>query len=317
VGDGSLSARPMARVADPLQRMGARITTESGHAPVRVDGGGLRGIRYATPVPSAQVKGAILLAGLAATGETVVVETVRTRDHTERLLTALGAPVVAGEGSVEIAAFQHAGLHGTLPGDPSSAAFLVAAAALTGGDLTVRGVGLNPSRLGFLDVMGRMGVPTEVTVGTQELGEPVGTLRVGPVDRVRPVRVEADELPLVIDEVPVLALMAAHATGRSSFLGAAELRAKESDRLAWVADTIEGLGGSATIEGDELVIGGGGLDGGTVRSGGDHRIAMAAVVGAVGARGPSRVEGVDVADVSFPGFVGALQALEARLEVET
>jgi len=316
VGDASLSSRPMERVAEPLRLMGARIATTSGHAPVRVEGGGLHGIRYSMPIPSAQVKGAILLAGLVASGETIVAETISTRDHTERALSALGAPARVVDGSVRVSAFQHDGFRATVPGDPSSAAFLVAAAALTGGGLTVRGLGLNPSRLGFLGVMERMGIETRFTVTSEELGEPVGDLQVAPGERILPVRVEEAELPIVIDEVPVLALLAAHATGGTTFLGAEELRVKESDRLTRVADAITDLGGIAAVEGDRLVVAGGGLEGGIARSGGDHRIAMAAVVGALGARRPSRVQGIEDADVSFPGFVETLRSLAGRLEVE-
>ncbi len=316
VGDASLSSRPMERVAEPLRLMGARIATTSGHAPVRVEGGGLHGIRYSMPIPSAQVKGAILLAGLVASGETIVAETISTRDHTERALSALGAPARVVDGSVRVSAFQHDGFRATVPGDPSSAAFLVAAAALTGGGLTVRGLGLNPSRLGFLGVMERMGIETRFTVTSEGLGEPVGDLQVAPGERILPVRVEEAELPIVIDEVPVLALLAAHATGGTTFLGAEELRVKESDRLTRVADAITDLGGIAAVEGDRLVVAGGGLEGGIARSGGDHRIAMAAVVGALGARRPSRVQGIEDADVSFPGFVETLRSLAGRLEVE-
>jgi len=316
VGDASLSSRPMERVAEPLRLMGARIATTSGHAPVRVEGGGLHGIRYSIAIPSAQVKAAILLAGVVASGETIVAEAVSTRDHTERALAALGAPSRVVDGFVRVSAFQHDGFRATVPGDPSSAAFLVAAAALTGGGLTVRGLGLNPSRLGFLGVMKRMGIDTQFTVTSEELGEPVGRLGVAPCEAILPVRVEEAELPIVIDEVPVLALLAAHASGGTTFFGAGELRVKESDRLTRVADAIAGLGGTAVVEGDRLVVAGGGLEGGIARSGGDHRIAMAAVVGAMGARRPSRVEGIEDADVSFPGFVEILRSLGGPLEVE-
>jgi 3-phosphoshikimate 1-carboxyvinyltransferase len=314
-GDPSLSARPMERVASPLRTMGADVETTDGHAPVRIHGSAsLTGATFAPEVPSAQVKSAILLAGLAADGATAVREASPTRDHTERALEALGAPVERGDGEVRIRRFQHAAFDGRVPGDPSSAAFLIAAAALTGSSLTITGVGLNPSRLHFLAVMARMGIATRLVVEGSEVGEPVGSIEVEPCDGVRAVRVEAEELPLIIDEVPVLAALAIHAAADSWFLDAAELRVKESDRLGAITRSVRDLGGAAADEGDDLVIAGGGLEGGRTSSGGDHRIAMAMAVAALAARGPSRINGMDAADVSFPGFVATLDRLGARIE---
>jgi 3-phosphoshikimate 1-carboxyvinyltransferase len=316
VGDASLSSRPMERVAEPLRRMGAEVTTDGGHAPIDVRGGSLRGIDYATPVPTAQVKGAVLLAALGAIGTTTVREPSPTRDHTERMLLALGAPLERDGAAVTVAPFQHAGFEGRCPGDPSSAAFLVAAAALTGSAITIEDVGLNPTRTHFLEVMARMGVVVEGALVREEMGEPVGSLRVRRGTRLRPTRVEAAELPALIDEIPVLALLAAHCSGDSWFLGAGELRVKESDRLAGVVAGIRGLGGHAAEEGDDLVVAGGGLDGGTASSAGDHRLAMAFAVGALRAQGPSTVEGADAAEVSFPGFAQTLASLGARVTEE-
>ena len=230
-GDASLSRRPMERVAEPLRRMGADVRTTDGHPPVVVRGGPLRGIEHASEVPSAQVKSAVLLAGLAADGETTVLEPAPTRDHTERALRHLGAPVSTAPGQVSVRAFQHGGFEARVPGDISSAAFLVAAAALTGRALTVEGVGLNPTRTRYLHVLGRMGVRVHLEELEVELGEPVGRLEVEPCEGLTGTTVEADELPLIVDEVPVLALLAAHAGGESRFRGAGELREKESDRL--------------------------------------------------------------------------------------
>jgi len=315
-GDQSLSGRPMERVADPLRRMGADVTIQDGHPPVTIRGSALRGIRFEPDLPSAQVKGAVLLAALAAEGPTTVSERVPTRDHTERLLLALGAPVRPNGPDVILEGpFQHEGFRGAVPGDPSSAAFLLGAAALTGGHLTVLGVGLNPTRLRVLDVFGRMGLEVEVEVEGQEVGEPVGTMRIGPGGVLRPVRVEGSELPLVIDEVPLLAAVAAHADGPSRFEGAGELRVKESDRLAVLAEGIRGLGGEAAEDGDDLVVGGGGLAGGSARSSGDHRMAMAFAVSALAARSPSEIDAVEYAAISFPGFFGLLRSLGADIEV--
>jgi 3-phosphoshikimate 1-carboxyvinyltransferase len=315
-GDASLATRPMERVAAPLRAMGADVTTRDGHPPLRVRGGDLNGIRFESEVPSAQVKGAVLLAALAARGPTNFAEPVPTRDHTERLLGALGAPVRStGAGVVLDGAFQHEGFSGRVPGDPSSAAFLLAAAALTEGDITILDVGLNPTRLRFVDVLRRMGIDVEVEATGEELGEPVGTMRVASRGELRPVHVDAGDLPLVIDEVPVLAAIAAHAVGESRFEGAAELRVKESDRLSGLVEGLRALGGTADEDGDDLVLGGGGLAGGSARSAGDHRMAMAMAVTALVARAPSEIDGVESAAVSFPGFFGLVRALGADVEV--
>jgi len=314
IGDESLSLRPMERIASPLRAMGADVETTEGHPPVSIGGGQLHGIRFEPSVASAQVKSSVLLAGVAADGVTTVIEPAATRDHTERALSALGASVELDGLSVSVRRFQHGGFDARVPGDPSSAAFLIAGAALTGSRLTVRGVGLNPSRLQFLSVMERMGVRTRVEVEGSEVGEPVGSIEVEPSEGVHAVRVEADELPLIIDEVPVLAALAAHASSDSWFIEAAELRVKESDRLGAIATGIRALGGSAAAEGSDLVIAGGGLEGGRADAGGDHRIAMALTIAALGARTPCRIDGVDAADVSFPGFVATLRRAGADLE---
>jgi 3-phosphoshikimate 1-carboxyvinyltransferase len=313
-GDESLSRRPMERVAEPLRAMGAEVATTGGHAPLRIRGGVLTGIEHATPVPTAQVKSAVLLAGLEAEGETVVRESAPTRDHTERALAHLGAPVRLEPGLVGVRAFGVPGFSGTLPGDVSSAAFFIAAAALTGREMTIRDVGLNPTRMAFLDVLARMGVRTRIEVEGSELGEPVGTLDVEACRGLAGTTVEPEELPLVVDEVPVLALLAAHAAGDTWFAGAAELRLKESDRLGGVAEAISSLGGVAGVEGEDLVVGGGGLAGGVADARGDHRMAMATAVGALAARGPVTIEGIEAAEVTFPGFVPALVALGVRVD---
>lgn len=314
-GDASLSLRPMERVAEPLRAMGATVGTSEGHAPVSIEGTALRSVRYRPPVPSAQVKGAILLAALNATGRSTVLEDAPTRDHTERALRALGAPVATQAGSVSVASYQHGGFEGRCPGDPSSAAFLVAAAALTGSELTIQEVGLNPSRTRFLDVMERMNVRVERRITHEEVGEPVGDLWIPACAGITPTRVEADELPLVIDEVPVLALLAAHARGDSWFLAASELRHKESDRLAGVAGGIRDLGGHAAAEGDDLVVAGGGLAGGAADARGDHRMAMAFAISALAATEPCDISGMESAEVSFPGFVPLLRHLGATVEL--
>jgi len=289
-GDASLTVRPMERVADPLRAMGADVRTTYGHAPVVVRGGPLRGIEYRTAVPSAQVKTAVLLAGLAAEGSTTLREPVPTRDHTERALAALGAPVEFEPGLAKVRAFEHEGFAATVPGDVSSAAFLVAAAVLTGGALAIEGVGLNPTRTRFVRVLERMGASIGSRIERVELGEPVGTLEVEPGPRLAGTTIDAGELPLVVDEVPVLAMVAANASGQTRFEGGAELRVKESDRLVGLVDAIRGLGGDAGLEGDDLVVGGGGL-----------------------AAAPVTVAGAEAIETSFPGFATLMNGLGAAI----
>lgn len=312
-GDDSLRTRPMERIAEPLRRMGAEVRTTDGHAPLHIEGAPLKGIDFWLTVPSAQVKSAILLAGVAADGVTTVRDPAATRDHTERALEALGAPVRAEGGAVSVSAFQHEGFTASVPGDVSSAAFLVGSAAVTGGDLTIRRVGLNETRTRFLRVLERMGVGTERRVTGRELGEPVGDLQVRSVGTLVGTTVEPWELPLVIDEVPVLAAVAVHAAGESRFRGGAELRVKESDRLGGLATALRALGGQSVVEGDDLVIAGGGLAGGQTEATGDHRMAMALAVAALAAGGECEIDGMESAEVSFPGFVEALGALGARI----
>jgi 3-phosphoshikimate 1-carboxyvinyltransferase len=314
VGDGSLMLRPMERVAEPLRAMGATIRTTEGHAPLGIDGATLVGIVHESAVPSAQVKAAVLLAGIDAEGETTVRESAATRDHTERALAALGAPVEAGDRAITVRRFRHRGFAGTVPGDVSSAAFLVVAAAISGATVEVEGVGLNPSRTRFLDVLTRMGVAVELDVTGEELGEPVGALRVSGGSGLVGTEIDAEELPLVIDEVPILAVAGCFASGSTSFRGADELRVKESDRIAGLVAGIAGLGGDADGEGGTLLVRGAGLRGGSATSRGDHRLAMALAVGALAAEGPSEIDGIEAASVSFPGFVATLRGLGASVE---
>jgi 3-phosphoshikimate 1-carboxyvinyltransferase len=304
----------MERIAEPLRRMGARVLTHRGRPPLEIEGGPLRGADHELTLPSAQVKSAVLLAGLAAEGRTSVLESAPTRDHTERALKHLGAPISVVDGRIVVERFQHGGFAASVPGDISSAAFLIAAAALTGQELTIDGVGLNPTRTHFLTVMERMGIEVVRTVTGHELGEPLGEVHVAPCEGLQGATVEAAELPLVIDEVPVLAALAVHAAGDTRFVEAGELRVKESDRLEGLAGEIGSLGGRAIVEGDDLVVAGGDLEGGRADARGDHRMAMALVVTALGARSPVEVEGVEAAEISFPGFIETMLSLGARIE---
>jgi 3-phosphoshikimate 1-carboxyvinyltransferase len=313
-GDESLRRRPMERVAQPLRAMGAAVETSDGHAPVTVRGAELSGIAYRTPVPSAQLKSAILLAGCAADGRTEVREVVATRDHTERALAALGGPVGRLHDGVWVSRFEHPGFEATVPGDVSSAAFLIGAAAVTAGRVEILDVGLNPTRTRFLDVLRRMGVEVETVERRLELGEPVGDIVARGPSVLTSTSIAADELPLVIDEVPLLAAVAAHAHGATRFTGAGELRVKESDRLSGLASSLRAIGAHADVEGDDLVVTGGAVGGGSTSSGGDHRIAMAIAIAGVAAAGDVTVEDAEAADVSFPGFARALRACGAAVE---
>jgi 3-phosphoshikimate 1-carboxyvinyltransferase len=312
-GDESLRRRPMRRIVDPLRAMGATLMgrAQGGFPPLAIQGGGLRGIAWASPVASAQVKSAILLAGLQATGETTVTEPLVSRDHTERMLTAFGlAPRRDGVRVTVPGGKALTATDLTVPGDLSSAAFfLVAAAGRTGGEVCVRDVGVNPTRTGLLEVLEGMGAGIRRERVRLEAGEPVADLVVSG-GRLRAARVEAALIPRLIDEVPVLAVAAALADGDTVITGAAELRVKEVDRLAAVAEEMGRLGAAISVTSDSLRIHGGArLRGAVVSSRGDHRMAMSLAVAALFAEGETVIRDVACVDTSFPGF--------ARLLAET
>jgi 3-phosphoshikimate 1-carboxyvinyltransferase len=309
-GDASLRRRPMGRVIEPLSRMGARLDAPGGRPPLTVTGGPLRGIDYQTPVPSAQVKSAVLLAGLHASGRTLVLEAAPTRDHTERALGAFGAEVKYGPGwaSVEPARGLRA-LTARVPGDPSAAAcWAVAAAALPGSEVEIAGVGLNPTRLAFLDVLARAGARVGTDVDAFEAGEPIGRIRVAHGGLV-PVTIGPDEVPGLIDELPVLAALGTFG-GAVSVSGAAELRVKESDRITALVAGLRSLGADAEERPDGFVVSGRGrLRGGRADAADDHRLAMAFALAALGADAECAITGAGAVDVSYPGFFGTLRSL--------
>ena len=317
IGDESLSRRPMERVARPLRQMGADIQTRNGTPPVRIAGGGnLQGIRFAMPVASAQVKSAVLLAGLYATGETTVTEPAVTRDHTERMLVRLGCPVhrsgpaVTVTGGARLTAARI-----DVPGDLSSAAFMVLAGCLaTAGELIIERVGLNPTRSGILRILALMGANLRVEMAPDDGGEPVGRLVVRPA-RLRGVEIPPELVPLAIDEFPVIFVAAALAAGETVIRGAEELRHKESDRIRVMADGLRTLG----IDVDELPDGaricGGRLQGGSIDSGGDHRVAMSFAVGASRAAGPVTILNTANVATSYPGFVAQARAIGLDIRV--
>jgi 3-phosphoshikimate 1-carboxyvinyltransferase len=316
-GDESLSRRPHERVAEPLRQMGARVETTNGGAPVLVEGGRLRAIRYELPVASAQVKSAVLLAGLFADGgPTTVVERVPTRDHTERLLRELGVGVTRRGADVTVSRVERlAPFSVDIAGDFSSAApFVLAATLLHGSELLVEGVNVNPLRTGFLDVLERMGANIAVfnrrTVG----GEPVADLQVRPAELVATV-VRAREVPALIDELPLFALAAGMARGESLVRGARELRAKETDRIETVTNALRALGVRVTARDDGLGVRGVPTrpkGGGVVEAAGDHRIAMLGAIGGIVSREGARIEGAESVSVSFPGFFDLLDSVTQR-----
>lgn len=320
VGDASLSARPMGRIAEPLVGMGASIETDDGHLPLRIQGRVLRPTTYRLPVASAQVKSAILLAGLYATGgETTVVEPAPTRDHTERLLATAGARVTRRSESATVWPAERLSLGEVdVPGDFSSAApFVVAATLVPGSELHVHGVNLNPRRTGLLDILERMGARITVYNRREIGGEPGGDLEVHAAELVG-TTVGPDEVPLAIDELPLFALAAACARGRSTLHGAAELRAKESDRIEATVDVLRALGVRARATGDGLDVTGvpARPRGGRVASRGDHRIAMLGAVAGLASREGVTIEDADAVSVSFPGFFEMLDELRSTSAVE-
>ncbi len=306
-GDGSLSARPMRRVAEPLRQMGAQVELADGsHAPIVVSGGTLKGITYALPVPSAQVKSAVLLAGLQAEGRTTVLESHPSRDHTERLLRWLGAPVEVTDKEVAISGsgdlFSRPGFELEVPGDVSSAAFLLVAACLCNkGSIVVERVGVNPTRTGILDVLTAMGAHVELSV-EERLPEPVGSVAAWP-SSLAGTAVTGEMVPRLVDELPLVALAATQAEGTTVVEGAAELRLKESDRIAVLAQGLRTLGASIEEQPDGFVIEGPtSLRGGIVDAAGDHRMALTfAVAGLIG-EGPVAVKGWECASISYPSF---------------
>lgn len=316
-GDESLRRRPMERVAGPLRDMGATIETCNGRPPLKIAGQGrLNAIDYSLPVASAQVKSAILLAGLSAEGRTAVRQPAVCRDHTERLLESLGCVVERGDwGAAVVGPARPAGGQVIVPGDFSSAAFFIVAGLLAGGDdpLELQAVGMNPTRTGLLDILRMMGGRIEAVRPREECGEPVADLRVWRGDLVG-VDVPPELVPLAIDELPALFVAAAYARGETRVTGAEELRVKESDRIAVMARGLAAVGVKVSERPDGLLIRGGGMAGGVVDSGGDHRVAMSFAIGATRAARP--IEILDVANVatSFPGFEHAAARLGLAIE---
>jgi 3-phosphoshikimate 1-carboxyvinyltransferase len=312
-GDASLQRRPMQRIIVPLERMGARIRSTGGRPPLAIEGSArLTAIDFEPEVPSAQVKSAVLLAGLHADGITRVVESLPTRDHTERALEAFGVEVLRAGTAVAVRGGQRlAGRIVQVPGDISSAAFwMVAAAALPDSEVRIEDVGLNPTRTAIIGVLRRFGAAIEVEAGRATAGEAMGDVTVRHRDLVS-VEVTPDEVPGVIDELPVLAALATHG-GELRVTGAAELRVKESDRIAALAEGLRRMGADIEEAPDGFhVRGGERLRGGEVDAQNDHRLAMAFAIAALGTTGPTMIYDAGAAAVSYPEFFSVLESLRA------
>jgi 3-phosphoshikimate 1-carboxyvinyltransferase len=315
-GDESLSGRPMKRIAEPLCRLGAEVETTDGHAPLVIRGSrALQGAELEPEVPSAQVKSAILLAGLNAAGATTVVERIPTRDHTELMLEAAGARVRRSGTSVTVEPARELRVGEVMvPGDFSSAApLLVAAALIAGSDITIHDLGVNPRRTGLLDVLERMGARVSVFNRRRAGREPVASVQVQPGELVA-TEVTGDEVPAMIDELPLVALLASHARGETVVHGAAELRVKETDRIEAVTDGLRAVGARIRSRKDGWTVTGvpTRLKGGKVDARGDHRIAMLAAVAGLASREGVAIEGADTAAISFPGFYDLLEGVVRR-----
>ena len=316
VGDESLSRRPMERVRKPLEAMGARLTLTAGHAPLVIEGGGLHAIDYTTPVPSAQIKSCILLAGLQTVGTTTVHEAVRTRDHSELALRAFGARLTRTVDSVSIEGMQrlHA-IEAAVPGDISSAAFFLCAAALfPGSSLVLEGLGMNPTRASLLDVLTSLGARINVLDLEEKNAELVGTVQVSaPDEGLGTTKIDGALAAQLIDELPVLAAIGPYTSGGIRIRDAKELRVKESDRIALMVKNLRAMGAEVEEFEDGLdVPGGQKLHGATIDSGNDHRIAMAFSVAALRAEGETLIKGADSAAISFPEFFDLLELVAER-----
>lgn len=316
VGDASLSRRPMERIRKPLEAMGARLTLTEGHAPLSIEGGALTALDYTTPVPSAQVKTCVLLAGLQTAGTTTVHEALRTRDHSELALRAFGAKLERTQNSVSISGPQslHA-IEAAVPGDISSAAFFLCAAALfPGSNLVIDALGLNPTRASLLDALTALGLKISVLNLEEKNAELVGMVQASaPAEGIGSTTISGALAAQLIDELPVLAAIAPYSRGGIRIRDARELRVKESDRIALTVKNLRAMGAEVEEFEDGLdVPGGQTLHGATIDSGSDHRIAMAFSVAALRASGETLIQGAESANISFPEFFDLLDQIAAR-----
>lgn len=312
-GDESLRERPMRRIADPLSQMGASVeTTSAGTAPLTISGGDLRPLAYQSPVASAQVKSAVLLAGLQTDGQTSVTEPYRSRDHTERMLTSMGAQLTVSGTTVAVTGGSLRPLTMRIPGDMSSAApWITAAVCHPDAELLLTGVGLNPTRTGLVAILRSMGADIEILEERTQAGEPVADLRVSS-SQLAATNVTAEQVPAALDELSLVAIAATQSSGRTTVSGAAELMVKETDRAAATARILRAMGAEIEVTTDGWVIDGPTrLRGAKVRAEGDHRMAFLIGVAALLAEGETTIEDPDCVDVSYPRFWENLKAISA------
>jgi 3-phosphoshikimate 1-carboxyvinyltransferase len=315
VGDESLTVRPMERIRKPLELMGAKIELTDGHAPMTVRGGPLTGIEFEAPIASAQVKTAVLFAGLRATGVTSIAEKVRTRDHSEHALRAFGAELSRENDRLSIMGGQKLrAIDATVPGDMSSAAFFLCAALLfEDSNLVLDALGMNPTRATLLDVISAMGGTIKILDVTEQHGEMVGTIQVNRSGKLKGIEIAGALTAQLIDELPVIAAIAPYTQGGVTIRDAKELRVKESDRIALVVKNLRAMGAEVTEHEDGMDIPGGQtLRGGVIDSGMDHRIAMAFSIAALRAQGETTIHGAEAASISFPEFFTWLDELAVR-----
>lgn len=315
-GDQSLRSRPMFRVIEPLKQMGAKITArDNRYLPMAIKGGGLKAITYKMPVASAQVKSAIMLAGLMADGETVIEEPIKSRDHTERMLRAYGVDVTVNGIKISLTRPLDDAMSScdiTVPGDISSAAFFIAGALMVeGSELLIKDVGLNPTRTGFIDVIKKMGGSVEVLDETEVSGEPLGSLICKYTDTLSPIILSEEDIPSLIDEFPILCVLATRANGVTEIRGAGELRVKESDRIAAIVTELRKMGVNIQEYEDGVAIEGPAAlkASAQLQSYGDHRIAMALSIAAISAEGESVINGTEAVGISYPKFFDTLETL--------
>ena len=314
VGDESLSKRPMGRVIKPLSLMGAKIkaTVDDKYPPLEIDGGPLTAIEYDMPVASAQVKSALILAGLYANGETIIREPHPSRDHTEKMLSAMGAGLRSKNNEIRVKgpSQELAPFNIIVPGDFSSAAFFLVGALITeNSEAHINNVCLNPTRTGLLNILEAMGAKIETENRREVSGEIVGDLHVKGAQKLKAVKVDGARVPLMIDELPILFIACACAEGRSEIRGAAELRVKESDRIKAMADGLKAMGVKVEEFEDGLAITGGKLKPAKINSFGDHRIAMSFAIAALAAKGVTDIEGAECVAISYPEFFDTLNEL--------
>ena len=314
-GDESLRQRPMARVMDPLRKMGAVITArkDNQYPPIAIRGGGLKATEYRMPMASAQVKSCLILAGLYAEGVTAIIEPQKSRDHTERMLGAMGASVRTEGLTVHVSGnprLNAIDLH--VPGDFSSAAFFIAAALIVpDSEILIKGVGINPGRTGLLQVIESMGASVKIENRKEVSGEPVADLVCSTARNLKAVRIGPDQVPSLIDEFPIICILASLAEGTTEIRGAEELRVKESDRIRAMSAELTKIGVAIREYPDGMdITGGADLRGADIESYGDHRIAMAMSVAGLVSRGTMKVKDASCVDISFPGFYEKLKALE-------